>query len=296
MSRVTERRNPASRGIDEKSILEILEIINAEDANITEAIHEQLPNIGKAVEKIVATIKSGGCMYLAGAGSSGRLCVLEASEIPPTFGLPPDRIKALIAGGMPAIVGSVEAAEDDRVKGGRDIEALGVGSSDLVIGVAASGSTPYVLGVIEEVKKRGASTVGFSCNKDTQLSRLADISIEVVVGPEVVSGSTRMKAGTSQKMVLNMMTTTAMIRLGLVYDGWMVGVQASNSKLKERSRRIVSEITGASDVEVGEALQAAGWDVRVAVILLLTDLSPAEGVEALKTRSLRQIIQQRDFE
>jgi len=296
MSRVTEFRNPASKGIDEKSIREILEIINAEDARIAEVIHDQLPSIEKAVEEIAATIKSGGCVYLAGAGSSGRLCVLEASEIPPTFGLPPERIKALIAGGMPAIVGSVEAAEDNQVKGGMDIEELGMNASDLVIGVAASGSTPYVLGVIEKAKEFGAFTVGVSCNSGTPLSRLADIAVEVVVGPEVVSGSTRMKAGTSQKMVLNMMTTTAMIRLGLVYDGWMVGVQASNSKLKERSRRIVAEITGTSEVESGEALQAAGWDVRVAVILLLTCLNPAEAGEALKTRSLRQIIQQRGFE
>ncbi|TRO54714.1 N-acetylmuramic acid 6-phosphate etherase [Candidatus Bathyarchaeota archaeon] len=290
MSRVTERRNPASRGIDEKSIHEILEVINAEDAKIAEAIHQQLPGIEKAVERIVSTIKSGGCVYLAGAGSSGRLCVLEAAEIPPTYGLSPDRIKALIAGGVPAIVGSVEAAEDDRVNGGMDIAGLDVGDSDLVIGVAASGSTPYVLGVMEKARELGAFTVGFSCNKDTPLCRLAEIAIEVVVGPEVVSGSTRMKAGSTQKMVLNMMTTTAMIRLGLVYDGWMVGLQATNSKLKERSKRIVAEITGAGDADAGEALRAAGWDVRVAIVLLLTDLSPDEAVEALKSRSLRQII------
>ena len=290
MSRVTERRNPVSRGIDEKSIREILEIINSEDSKITDAIHEQLPNIEKAVEKVTSTIKSGGCVYLAGAGTSGRLCVLEAAEIPPTYGLPPNRIKALIAGGILALVGSVEAAEDDRVKGGLEVEAQGVSGTDTVIGVAASGSTPYVLGVIEKAKALGASTVGFSCNKDTPLSRLAEIAIEVVVGPEVVSGSTRMKAGTSQKLVMNMITTTAMIRLGRVYDGLMVGVQASNSKLKERSRRIVAEITGAGDAEALNALQEADWDVRVAVILLLTDLGVEEAVEALKTRSLRQII------
>jgi N-acetylmuramic acid 6-phosphate etherase len=290
MSRITEQRNPASKRIEEKHVLKILEIINSEDAKITKAIHVQLPQIEAAVEKIIVTIKSGGNVYLVGAGSSGRLCVLEASEIPPTFGVAPDRIRSVIAGGVEAIYSSIEGAEDDRVKAAHEMETLELDESDLVIGVAASGSTSYVLGAVEKAGELGAQTVGLSCNPDAPLSRLADIGIEVVVGPEIVAGSTRMRAGTAQKMVLNMMTTTAMMKLGLVYDGYMVGVQATNSKLKERSKRIVAEITGATLEAVGGALEAAGWDVRVALILLLTDLSSEEAVAELKTHTLRQII------
>jgi len=222
------------------------------------------------------------------------LCVLEASEILPTFGVPPERISALIAGGVEAIYSSIEGAEDERTKGAAEIDALGVKKFDLIIGVAASGSTPYVLGAVEKAKALCAKTVGLSCNPDASLSKMADVGIEVVVGPEIVAGSTRMKAGTAQKMVLNMMTTTAMMKLGLVYDGYMVGVQATNSKLKERSKRIVAEITGASSGEAWAVLEAAGWDVRVATVLLLTDLSREEAVEGLKTRTLRQILATRE--
>ena len=294
MSRVTEQRNPASKGLDEKSVREILETINGEDAKITKAIHSQLPQIEAAVEKIIATMKSGGNVYLVGAGSSGRLCVLEASEILPTFGVPPERIRALIAGGVEAIYSSIEGAEDERAKGAAEMDALGVKKFDLIIGVAASGSTPYVLGAVEKAKALGAKTVGLSCNPDVSLSKMADVGIAVVVGPEIVAGSTRMRAGTAQKMVLNMMTTTAMMKLGLVYDGYMVGVQATNSKLKERSKRIVAEITGASLEEAWAVLEVAGWDVRVATVLLLTDLSREEAVEGLKTRTLRQILATRE--
>jgi N-acetylmuramic acid 6-phosphate etherase len=290
MSRVTEQRNNASMGIDEKSIREILEIINSEDAKITKAIHAQLPEIEVAIEKIIASIKGGGCVYLVGAGTSGRLCVLEASELPPTFGLSPDKFRAVIAGGVKAIYESIEAAEDDSIKAGLEMEKLGLGKSDLVIGVAASGSTPYVLGVIEKARQIGVETVGISCNHDTPLSRMVNVAVEVVVDPEVVAGSTRMKAGTAQKMLLNMMTTTALIRLGYVYDGFMVGVQATNRKLKERSKRIVSEITGASAVEAEKALLVADWDVRVAVLMVMLGMSPGEALEELTAHTLREII------
>ena len=289
MSKVTEQRNIASKGIDERPIREILEIINKEDENISRAIYAQLSQIESAVRDIVATIKMGGNVYLVGAGSSGRLCVLEASEIPPTFGLPPDRIVAVIAGGVKAIYTSVEGAEDDSLNGVLEMEKLGLKESDLFIGVAASGSTPFVLGAVVKARQLGVTTIGFSCNKGTPLSQLVDTAIEVVVGPEVVAGSTRMKAGSAQKMVLNMMTTTAMIRLGYVYDGLMVGVQATNSKLKERSKRIVAEITGVPLGEAEEALETAEWDVRVAILLTLTDMGPEDAVKELETRTLRQI-------
>ena len=290
MTRITEQWNPVSKGIDEKPIPEILEIINTEDEKITKAIKSQLPRIAEAVEKIVSTISAGGNVYLVGAGTSGRLCVLEASEIPPTFGLSPDRIRAVIAGGVKAIYSSVEAAEDDRANAASEMERLGLSKHDLVIGVAASGSTPFVLGAVEKAKELGAETVGISCNPDAQLSKHVDTPIEVVPGPEIVSGSTRMKAGTTQKMVLNMMTTTAMMKLGLVYDGYMIGVQATNEKLKQRSTRIVSEITGASLEDAGKALMAVDWDVRAAIVTILTDSSPEEALAKLKTSTLRQII------
>ncbi len=289
MRKVTEQRNIASKGIDERPIREILEIINKEDENISRAIYAQLSQIESAVRDIVVTIKMGGSVYLVGAGSSGRLCVLEASEIPPTFGLPPDKIVAVIAGGVKAIYTSVEGAEDDSLNGVLEMEKLGLKESDLFIGVAASGSTPFVLGAVVKARQLGVTTIGFSCNKGTPLSQLVDTAIEVVVGPEVVAGSTRMKAGSAQKMVLNMMTTTAMIRLGYVYDGLMVGVQATNSKLKERSKRIVAEITGVPLGEAEEALETAEWDVRVAILLTLTDMGPEDAVKELETRTLRQI-------
>lgn len=290
MSKVTEQRNIASKGIDEKQIREILEIINKEDEKISRAIYAQLSQIESAVRDIVATIKRGGSVYLVGAGTSGRLCVLEASEIPPTFGLPPDKIAAVIAGGVKAIYTSIEDAEDDSLNGVLEMEKLGLKESDLFIGVTASGSTPFVLGAVVKARQLGVTTIGFSCNSGTPLSQLVDTAIEVMVGPEVVAGSTRMKAGSTQKMVLNMMTTTAMIRLGYVYDGLMVGVQATNSKLKERSKRIVAEITGVPLGEAEGALEAAEWDVRVAVLLTTTDMGPEEAVKELETRTLRQIM------
>jgi len=293
MSRVTEKRNIASKGIDERPIREILEVINKEDQKISQAIHSQLTQIEAAVEGIVTAIKAGGSVYLVGAGTSGRLCVLEASEIPPTFGLPPEKISAVIAGGVKAIYTSVEAAEDDSLNGVQEMEKLGLKEKDIVIGVAASGSTPFVLGSIVKARQLGVTTVGLSCNNGTPLSQLVDTAIEVVVGPEVVAGSTRMKAGTSQKMVLNMMTTTAMIRLGYVYDGYMVGVQSTNIKLRERSKGIVADITGAPVSEAEKALEAADWDVRVAILLTLTDMSPEEAARELGTRTLRQLLETR---
>ena len=290
MTKLTEERNPVSVGIDAKPIGEILRIINDQDKMIPLAIEAEIPHIEKAAEHVYSTLREGGNVFLVGAGTSGRLCVLEASEIPPTFGLPSERIRGVIAGGDKAIRFSVEAAEDDRLKVGEELLGLGLCQDDMVIGVTASGSTPFVLGAVEKAREIGAKTVGVSCNHDTLLSEIVDVGIGVVVGAEIVAGSTRMRAGTAQKMVLNMITTTAMMKLGLVYDGYMVGVQASNSKLKERSKRMVSAITGASTETTSKALEASSWDIWVAIVHILTGLSVEEAKRRLGEQGIREII------
>jgi len=290
MTKITEERNPISIGIDAKPIGEILRIINDQDKTISLAIEAEIPHIEKAAELVYSTLRQGGNVFLVGAGTSGRLCVLETSEIPPTFGLQPERIRGLIAGGDKAIRFSVEAAEDDRLKAGEELLGLGLCKDDVVIGVTASGSTIFVLGAVEKAREIGAKTVGVSCNHDAVLSGLVDVGIEVVVGAEIVAGSTRMSAGTAQKMVLNMITTAALMKLGLVYDGYMVGVQASNSKLKERSKRMVSEITGASLETASKALEASSWNVRVAIVHIMTGLSVEEAKRRLGEQGIREII------
>lgn len=294
MSRVSERLNPRSRGIDAKTIAEVLEIINGEDSRVAGAVASQLVEIERAVELTVSTLRGGGRVFLVGAGTSGRLCVLEAAEIPPTYGLPSENFQAVIAGGHEAVFRSVEAAEDEAEEAHRDLTRLGLGGADLVVGVSASGFTPYVLGAVEYARSLGAQTVGVTNNEDTPLSGLVDVAIEAVVGPEVVAGSTRMKAGTSQKMVLNMMTTAAMVKLGLVHDGYMVGVQASNRKLVDRSIGMLTEITGVDRTEAENHLIAAEGDVRVAILLASTDMTPDEARLALDGWvSLREILERR---
>ena len=290
MNSVTEMRNPESKGIDDKSILEILEIINKEDSKITNSINAELPKIEQVVDQIIYALNNNGTIYLVGAGTSGRLCVLEAAEIPPTFGLPRERIQAFIAGGKKACFRSFETAEDDDSKGAKIIEKYKIKKPDIVLGVTASGTTPFVLGAIGKAKQLGAKTVGLTCNKKSLLSEIADTTIEITTGPEVVAGSTRMKAGTAQKMVLNMITTTAMIKLGLVYDGYMVGVQAINDKLKERSKRIITDITQVSMEEAEKVLKISDWDVRIALILILTNLNKQEAQVKLTNHTLREII------
>jgi N-acetylmuramic acid 6-phosphate etherase len=281
MVKTTEDLNPATRGIDARPLGEVLRLINCEDHRVAEAIIVQLPAIESAVERIVEALKGGGKIFLVGAGTSGRLCVLEAAEVPPTFGVPPNLIQGVIAGGVPALHGSVEAAEDDADAAQGELEARGLGPLDLVMGVTASGSTPFTLGAVKYAAEMGAATVGLSCNRDSPLSRLVNVSIEVVVGPEVVAGSTRMKAGTAQKMVLNMLTTASMIRLGRVHDGYMVGVQASNAKLVDRARRTLSAVTGVSPEEAARVLEAAGGDLRAAILMTLAGVGADEASEAL---------------
>ena len=294
MSRVSERLNPRSRGIDAKTIAEVLEIINGEDSRVAGAVASQLNEVERAVQLTVSTLRGGGRVFLVGTGTSGRLCVLEAAEIPPTYGLPSEKIQAVIAGGHEAVFRSVEAAEDKAEDAEEDLARLGLGEVDLVVGVSASGFTPYVLGAVEYARSLGAQTVGVTNNEDTPLSGLADVAIEAVVGPEVVTGSTRMKAGTAQKMVLNMITTASMVKLGLVHDGYMVGVQASNRKLVDRSIGMLTEITGVDRAEAENHLIATEGDVRVAILLASIGMTPDEAKAALDGWvSLREILERR---
>jgi len=281
MGKTTEGLNPASRGIDARPLGEVLRLINSEDRRVAEAIIGQLPAIESAAERMVEALRGGGRVFLVGAGTSGRLCVLEAAEVPPTFGVPSSLIQGVMAGGVPALYGSVEAAEDDADAARGELEARRLGPLDLVVGVAASGSTPFTLGAVRYAAEVGAATVGISCNRDSPLSGLVDVPVEVVVGPEVVAGSTRMKAGTAQKMVLNMLTTASMIRLGRVHDGYMVGVQASNAKLADRARRTLSAITGIPPEEAACTLDSAGGDLRAAILMTLADVGADEASEAL---------------
>jgi N-acetylmuramic acid 6-phosphate etherase len=294
MSRVTEGVNPRSRGIDAKATAEVLRIINAEDGRVAAAVAEGLAGVERAVELVVSSLRGGGRVFLVGAGTSGRLCVLEAAEIPPTYGLAPVRFQAVIAGGREAVFRSVEAAEDDDEAAGAELARLGLSEGDVVVGVSASGSTPYVLGAVRYAGSLGASTVGVTNNVDTPLSGLVDVSIEAVTGPEVVAGSTRMKAGTAQKMVLNMLSTAAMVRLGLVHDGYMVGVQVTSRKLVERAVAMLAEITGVEEAMAEGLLEVAGGDVRVAALLALTDMTADEARASLEGWvSLRDVLESR---
>ncbi len=263
---LTEQRNPSSESIDNLPTLEMLRVINAEDAKVIGAVNKELPRIAGAVDAIVAAMRSGGKLFYIGAGTSGRLGVLDASECPPTFSVPPDLVQGIIAGGEPALSRATEASEDDPAAGARDLLSRGFKSGDVLCGIAASGRTPYVLGAIAEAHKRGSATIGISCTPNSELSRVVSIPIELLVGPEVVTGSTRMKAGTATKLVLNMLTTGTMIRLGYVYGNLMVNVQARNEKLRDRARRIVRDAAGVDDVHAGELLEAGG-SVRAAIVM-----------------------------
>ncbi len=279
--RRTEERNPRSEGMDEKSPEEILRIINAEDRTIPEAVAEAIPEIAEGVEAIAETVRAGGRVFFLGAGTSGRLGVLEASEIPPTFGVSPDLFRALVSGGPGGVFGSVEAAEDDEASGGSVLADHDFGGKDLLVAISASGGTPFALGAMRKARSLGARIVAITNNRGSAMGRLADVSIVVDTGPEVVSGSTRMKAGTAQKMVLNMLTTAAMTRLGRVHDGYMIGVQASNVKLRGRAARIVGEIAGVGSEEAMDVLEEAKWDLKVAVVMIRLGIERKEAEKAL---------------
>jgi len=262
---LTEQANPMSAHIDKLSTEEMLRVIGAEDRKVAEAVAAEIPRIALAVEGIVQAFSNGGRLLYIGAGSSGRLGVLDAAECPPTFNVSADMVQGIIAGGESALSRATETTEDDPAIGIRDLETRGFGSSDVLCGIAASGRTPYVLGAIDEANRLNALTIGISCTPDSDLARRARIAITPLTGPEVIAGSTRMKAGTATKMVLNMLTTGSFIRLGYVRGNLMVNVQPKNSKLLDRSKRIVADATGASYEDAGRMLAEAGNNVRAAI-------------------------------
>jgi len=264
---LTEQPNPRSASIDSLPTEEALRIINTEDQQVAVAVEREIPAIARAVDMIVAAIEKGGRLFYLGAGTSGRLGVLDASECPPTYSVPPEMVQGIMAGGEAALSRATETTEDDPAIGVRDLLARGFTSRDVLVGIAASGRTPYVLGAIEEAKRMGAVTVGLCCAPDSELSRSVSIAIAPLVGPEVVAGSTRMKAGTAQKLVLNMLSTGTFIRLGYVYGNLMVNVQPKNVKLVDRARRIVSQATGVSYERAAELLKGAGDSVRIAILM-----------------------------
>ncbi len=271
---VTEAVNPATRDIDRRSTLEIVDAINAEDRRVAEAVATQRLAMAQAIDAIAARMQQGGRLIYVGAGTSGRLGVLDASEMPPTYNAPPTQVMGLIAGGRAALTASIEGAEDDAEQGRADIAAVGVGLRDCVMGIAASGRTPYVLGALAEAKARGALTLGLTCNPDTPLHRAADMVIAPVVGPEVISGSTRMKAGTATKMVLNTISTGVMIKLGKTFGNLMVDLQATNHKLRERARRIVAQACGLSPEAATDLLARCNGEVKTAIVAHLAQVSP----------------------
>ena len=262
---LTEQRNPASARIDKLSTAEMLRVINEEDRKVAEAVAHEVPNIARAVDAIVEAFRKGGRLFYIGAGTSGRLGVLDASECPPTFNVPPEMVQGIIAGGEAALSRATETTEDDPAIGARDLNLRGFSARDALCGIAASGRTPYVLGAVDEAKRLGALTVGVSCTPDSELARRVKIAITPLPGPEIVAGSTRLKAGTATKLVLNMLTTGSFIRLGYVRGNLMVNVQPKNSKLLDRAIRIVSSATGVPPEDAARLLSEAGNNVRAAI-------------------------------
>ena len=272
---VTERRNPRSRRLDQLPTRDLLEIINREDRRVPRAVGRVLAPIARAVEAIAKSIAQGGRLIYVGAGTSGRLAALDAAECPPTFGVPSRLVQAVVAGGRRALTRAAEGAEDSASQGARDLRARQIGARDIVVGVTASGGTPYVVGALRFARQRGAKTVLLTSNRNSPARRWADTTIAPQTGPEVIAGSTRMKAGTAQKLILNMLSTAAMIRLGRVYNNWMVDLSMTNAKLRSRGLRILEEATGASAPEAKRALAHSG-SLRVALVMLKTGKSAAE--------------------
>ena len=241
---LTEQTNPESRHLDQFSTVQLLEVMNAADAQVAAAVAQEIPRIAAAVDAIAAALERGGSLIYIGAGTSGRLGVLDAAECPPTFGVPPELVRGIMAGGERALAQSIEGVEDDPEAGARDLEAAGFGPKDVLVGIAASGRTPYVLGAVAKAREVNALTCGISCVRDSELSRAVQYPIEPVPGPEILTGSTRLRAGTATKLVLNMISTAVMVKLGHVYGNLMVNVQPTNQKLEDRARRIIQEATG----------------------------------------------------
>lgn len=278
---ITEGRNPDTLDIDRLSTEDMLKKINNEDKKVPIAVEKEIPNIAKAVDIIAEKLKQGGRLIYIGAGTSGRLGILDASECPPTFGVDPEMVQGIIAGGDVAIRRSVEDAEDKEDLGKEDLKKKNLSSKDVVVGIAASGRTPYVLGALRYAKEVGAHTIGISCNPDSEMKKIVDIMIAPVVGPEVIMGSTRMKAGTAQKLVLNMLSTGAMIKLGKVYSNLMVDVKATNKKLINRAKRIVKLATDADEKVIEKILKETNYNVKLTILMILTGLNQNKAKEFL---------------
>ncbi|CAM4097326.1 N-acetylmuramic acid 6-phosphate etherase [Yersinia intermedia] len=279
---ISESRNPATMELDKFSTLEMLTCFNDEDRKVPEAIRLVLPAIVQAVDLAAESLKQGGRLIYLGAGTSGRLGVLDASECPPTFGVPHGRVIGLIAGGPGALLKAVEGAEDDIALGVRDLQDLKLTATDMVVGLAASGRTPYVIGALRYARQLGCPTAAISCNPDSPIAQEAQVAISPVVGPEALTGSTRMKSGTAQKLVLNMLSTGAMVKLGKVYQNLMVDVKATNVKLIDRACRIVVEATGASRVEAENALSQTEFEVKPAILMILKGVSAEQARQDLQ--------------
>ncbi|MBN1249210.1 MAG: N-acetylmuramic acid 6-phosphate etherase [Anaerolineae bacterium] len=277
----TESRNPNTLAIDAVPTLEMVTIMNAEDHKVADAVQQTLPQIAKAIDRIAARVAEGGRLIYMGSGTSGRLGILDASECPPTFNTPYDLVIGLIAGGPEAITRAQEDAEDDHSAGARDIADLAVTGRDTVVGLTTSGGTPYVLGGLAEARARGALTIGVTCNRPALIDTYADITISVIVGPEVVTGSTRLKAGTAQKMVLNMLSTGVMIRLGKTYGNLMVDLRATNAKLRDRARRIVAQACDIEEDQAAEVLQQCNQEVKTAIVTVLAGVKPDQARQRL---------------
>ncbi|XZE44919.1 N-acetylmuramic acid 6-phosphate etherase [Pirellulaceae bacterium SH467] len=289
----TEQTNPASIAIDTLSSLEIIQLMNQEDRRCAEAVEKESAAIAKAVDLIAERMKHGGRLFYIGAGTSGRLGVLDASECPPTFNTRPEQVIGIIAGGTTALTTAVEGAEDDENAAALDLQKHQFGAGDVLVGIATSGRTPYVLGGLQYARSLGSVSIGFTCNPESALERHCDLVIAPVVGPEVISGSTRLKSGTATKMVLNMLTTGTMIRLGKTYGNWMVDLRATNIKLKARSIRIVSSLTSLDPQSASHLLDRCNGEVKVAIVANQCNVSPDRARELLLQAdgSLRRALQ-----
>lgn len=272
----TERVDPRYSHIDQASVAQLATLMNDADATVPLAVRDALPAIVPAIEAVAERLERGGRLIYVGAGTAGRMGVLDASECPPTFGTPPGLVLGVIAGGPAAIHTAQEGAEDDAVAGARMVAEIGVTAADALVGIAASGRTPYVIGALRAARARGAATISLACNAGAAISREAELPIEVLVGPEVLAGSTRLKAGTAQKLVLNMISTIAMVRIGKTWGNLMVDLRATNAKLRERAIRIVQAVTDADRPTAETALQRVDWEVKPAVLLIGLGLEPAE--------------------
>ena len=277
---ITEQRNPNSMNVDSLSALEIVQLMNEEDKQVPLAIEKCLPQITQAVECIVAAFQQGGRLVYIGAGTSGRLGVLDASECPPTFGVSPEMVKGIIAGGERALRHPIEGAEDSKAQAVVDLQTIQFSSKDVLVGIAASGRTPYVIGALEYAKSLGSVTVSIASNPNSAMANIVDIAIDTVVGPEVLTGSSRLKSGTAQKLVLNMLTTASMILMGKCYQNLMVDVQASNEKLKARAIRIVMQATDCDKALAEETLKQSDQNAKLAIMMILSGLDRAQA-EAL---------------